>query len=87
MGSLPRPDGLPLAGVDELTPAHVMTMLRPGFYGQAWTRDYENRTRRYAAVVAMHALAGAGRRDGSPAPLAPRLEMVQRRHRPAMPIH
>lgn len=60
MASLPRPDGLPLAGVDELAPAHVMTMLRPGFYGQPWTRDYESRTRRYAAVVAMHALAGAG---------------------------
>lgn len=57
----PPPDRLlPLAGVDELTPAHVMSMLRPGFYGQPWTRDYESRTRRYAAVVAMHALSGAG---------------------------
>ncbi|MDA9422916.1 hypothetical protein [Bradyrhizobium sp. CCBAU 53380] len=61
MASLLPPDGLKmLAGVDELKPGHVMSMLRREFFGQPWTRDYEIRTRRYAAVVGMHALAGAG---------------------------
>jgi hypothetical protein len=57
----PPPDRLlPLAGVDELTPAHVMAMLRRRFFGHVSTRDHESHTRRLAALIAMHSLAGAG---------------------------
>ncbi|OCX29117.1 hypothetical protein QU42_19470 [Bradyrhizobium sp. UASWS1016] len=49
-----------MANCDALQPAHVMLMLRRRFFGQPWWRNYESRSRRQAAIVGMHALAGAG---------------------------
>jgi hypothetical protein len=62
MASLPPFDAAPLAltNSDELTVPAVKLMLRRRFYGRPWRPDYEVRTRRSAAIVAMHALAGAG---------------------------